>query len=227
MSKSSEKLVALKLRREGESIKDIAKKLQVSPSSVSLWCQSIVLTDKQLINLRNKQITAGQFGRQKGADANRNKRLQALSDAEVNAKNDIGKISNKDLFFIGLGIYWGEGVKSRTGQAAVVNSDSRIIKISKLWFTNCLSVPDTDFRPYLYISYSHKDRENELMTYWSNVLNLPISQFKSPIYIHQKTKQLYENHDAYYGVLALRVLKSTNLKYKILAMLNVLNERLE
>ncbi len=227
MSKSSEKLKALSLRRQGESIKDIAKKLQVSPSSVSLWCQSIVLTKNQLSNLHSKQIAAGQIGRQKGADANKNKRLQAILDAEKSADSDIGKISNKDLFFIGLGIYWGEGVKSRTGQAAVVNSDSRIIKISKLWFSKCLSVPDADFRPYLYISHSHKNREAELMNYWSKVLNLPISQFKSPIYIHQKAKQKYENHDSYYGVIALRVLKSTNLKYKILAMLNVLNERLE
>ena len=36
MSKSLEKLQAIKLRREGISIKDIAKLLKVSPGSVSL-----------------------------------------------------------------------------------------------------------------------------------------------------------------------------------------------
>lgn len=54
MAKVKEKQQVLLLRRKGESIKDIAKKLYVSKGSVSLWCQEIVLTPKQATVLKKK-----------------------------------------------------------------------------------------------------------------------------------------------------------------------------
>ena len=227
MSKSIEKLAALKLRRQGWSIKDIAKDLQVSPGSVSLWCQNISLTKSQKALLKEKQNLAGQRGRQMGADMNREKRIRAMSSAQQQAESDIKSISIRELFFIGLGIYWGEGVKSRSGQATVVNSDPRILKVMMKWFSDCLSVPRSEFRPYVYISILHREREEIIMRHWEHTLKLARAQFKSPIYLYQKPKQKYENHDTYYGVVALRVAKSTNLKYRILAMLQVLSVKLE
>ena len=227
MSKSTEKLEALKLRRKGLSIKDIAKKLRVSPGSVSLWCQEVVLTVAQKNVLKRKQYLAGQQGRQKGADMNKAKRTGALANAEMLAIDEIREVSNRELFYLGLGIYWGEGVKSRTGQTSVVNSDPRILRVMIRWFTECLSVRISDFRPYVYISIMHKKREQIIMRHWEEVLGLPAQQFKSPIYLTQKPKQKYENHDSYFGVVALRVSRSTNLKYRILALLSVLSDRLE
>ncbi len=227
MSKSKEKLEALLLRRKGFSIKDIAKKLQVSPGSVSLWCQEVKLTQSQQAILKRKQHLAGQHGRQMGADMNKAKRVKALNLAKAQAEANVVKVSNRELLYLGLGIYWGEGVKSRTGQASVVNSDSRILRIMIRWFRECMSVEVSDLRPYVYISIEHHDRENIIMQYWEKALGLPRSQFKSPIYLKQKPKQKYDNHDTYFGVVALRVIKSTNLKYRILALLSVLTDRLE
>lgn len=227
MSKSIEKLQALKFRRDGWSVKDIAKELKVSRGSVSMWCQGIELTQSQKEKLKVKQIAAGQTGRQKGAEMNRQKRLKAVNDARVWAEKHIQQIDNKNLFFLGLGIYWGEGVKSRSGQATVVNSDQRILKIMIHWFKECLHVDASEFRPYVYIASQHKSRENIIMKYWVDTLNLPAEQFKSPMYLEQRQKKQYENHDTYYGVVALRVAKSTNLKYRILALLETVSLRLE
>ena len=227
MSKSVEKLETIKLRRLGWSIKDIAKNLQVSPGSVSLWCQGIVLTKSQQKYLTAKQTAAGQRGRQMGADMNRAKRASALLEAKQQAIANIKTIASRELFFLGLGIYWGEGVKSRTGQATVVNSNPQILKVMMRWFTECLSVSQSEFRPYVYISTEHINREEIIMKYWTKILKLPRVQFKNPMYVAHQSKQKYENHDNYYGVVALRIAKSTNLKYRILALLEVLSERLE
>ncbi len=227
MSKSIEKLQALKLRRQGWSIKDIAKKLQISRGSASVWCQDIQLTPIQKEKLKAKQIAAGSAGRQKGAEMNRKKRIDALDEACSWAEHKIQEVQTTDLFFLGLGIYWGEGVKSRFGQASVVNSDSHIIKVMMRWFEECLQIPRTDFRPYVYIAVQHKSREHIIMKYWENELDIPSIQFKSPIYLEQRPKQRYENHDNYFGVVALRVVKSTNLKYRILALLKTVSKRLE
>ncbi len=165
MSKSSQKLNALSLRRLGWSIKDISRKLKVSRSSVSVWCQGINLTEKQKAKLHAKQVIAGNVGRQKGAEMNRNKRLESLAVAELFAKELIKNITNKELFYLGLGLYWGEGIKSRSGPAAIVNSDPEVLKVSIKWFYECFHVDVADIRPYVYISEQHKDREKVIMKY--------------------------------------------------------------
>lgn len=59
MAKVKERNKAIALRKQGQSIKDIARLLGVSKGSVSLWCQDILLTAKQKEVLNNKQIVAG------------------------------------------------------------------------------------------------------------------------------------------------------------------------
>lgn len=227
MSKSDKKLEALSLRRQGNSIKDIAKALNVSRSTVSVWCQEVSLTEAQKEYLFNKQVSAGNAGRQKGAEVNRQKRIAALDEAALFADKRIKVVSKEQLLFIGLGLYWGEGIKSRSGPAAIVNSDPKVLKVAKLWFLECMEVTSSDFRPYIYIARQHIDREEIIIKYWVKELGIPRSQFKSPIYINQKPMQKYENHDSYYGVVSLRILKSTNLKYRIMALLEGVSKILE
>ncbi len=227
MSKGGKRTEALQLRKQGTSIKDIAGLLSVSRSTASVWCQEIILTDNQKELLRKKQILSGSIGRQKGADVNRQKRLDALKQAEYCAEKTIKMVSDKELLFLGLGLYWGEGIKSRSGPAAIVNSDPKVLRAAKLWFLKCLGVSSGDFRPYVYISQMHKERGDIIMDYWTNELDIPINQFKNPIFIKQKPHKKYENHDSYYGVVSLRIKKSSNLKYKIKALLEEVNKRLE
>ena len=214
MAKVKEKKKALKLRKQGKSISDIANTLGVSKSSVSLWCQEITLTKKQTENLRKIQIAAGHKGRIKGAAMNKHKRLKAIKKHELVGVTEIGLLSKRDMLMLGIGLYWGEGVKSRTGTAALVNSDPSLLIIGKKWFNQCLGVLDTDFRPYIYVSEHHKKRSSNILSFWSKKLDLPSSSFKI-IFLKNRPKKLYQNHNEYYGVLQLRVKKSTDLKYRI------------
>ena len=51
MAKFKEKILARKLRKQGKSIKNIAKIINVSKSSVSRWCNDILLSGLQKENL--------------------------------------------------------------------------------------------------------------------------------------------------------------------------------
>jgi hypothetical protein len=227
MSKVREMKVAQSMRRKGWSIKDIARELNVSRSSASVWCQGIDLTESQKVKLKKKQVESGAVGRQKGADTNKLKKKLAVESAREYASKSISCISREELFYLGLGIYWGEGVKSRSGQSGVVNSDARILKVAIRWYEECFGVSKELLRPYVYISESHRYREKVIMDYWVRSLCLKREQFKSPIYLKGRPKEKYENHDSYYGVVSLRVPKSTNLKYRILALLDEVGKRLE
>jgi transposase-like protein len=216
MAKSEEKLQALKLRRAGESIKEIAKKLGVSRSSASLWVRDIELTAEQREYLQTRQIASGHRGRMMGTEMNRNKRLQRIEDAKEYAKLDIPTLSKQDLFFVGLGLYWGEGVKSNSGSLAISNSDPRVIALIMHWFSSCFGVERDRFMPRIFISDTHRDREEDIINFWIQRLGIPRTQFKKTVFL-DKGKKLYENRYVYYGVMALGVAKGGDIRHRILA----------
>ncbi|SRR6056297_830807 len=220
MAKVQEKLQAQKLRRKGYSVRDIAALLGVSKGSVSAWCREIKLTKSQAHRLKQRQISAGNTGRQKGAEANRQKRLQVIAYETNQAKKRIASLDNRDLLLLGVGLYWGEGVKTRSGPAALVNSDPKLLLLGKRWFEECLGVTTMEFQPYIYISHLHKSRTKEIVAYWSALLELPQEQFHQPIILKHTTKKRYSNHNNYYGVVALRVRKSSRLKYYIQGLIS-------
>lgn len=218
MSKPQQKLRALELRRKGYSVKEIAASLNVSKGSVSVWCEDVILTARQSLKLKEKQIFSGSVGRQIGAKKNKEKRLCAIEGHRNKGLKDIGALSNRDLFLLGIGLYWGEGVKSRSGMTALVNSDPYVIKLGKLWLEQCLSVTTDSFSPYIYISETHQKRQGEILRFWSDEIGIKNEKFKI-IILKSKPKKFYENHNEYYGVLSLRVVKSTDLKYRILGLI--------
>jgi DNA invertase Pin-like site-specific DNA recombinase len=55
MAKTKERNKARRMRAMGESIKDIARILDVSVSSVSIWCRDIKLNDLQIKRLDKKR----------------------------------------------------------------------------------------------------------------------------------------------------------------------------
>ena len=57
MAKFKERQQALELRTSGTSIKQIASMLQVSPSTVSVWCRDITLSSAAIKKLTNASKT--------------------------------------------------------------------------------------------------------------------------------------------------------------------------
>lgn len=111
MAKSKEKLTALGLRRKGQSVKEIAKSLGVSKGTVSVWTRDILLTKQQKKRLHERMVSLGHRGRMIGAEMNRKKKIDAIQHAKAEAIQRIGGISIRDLFMLGLGLYWGGEVR--------------------------------------------------------------------------------------------------------------------
>lgn len=218
MAKSQEKLKALQLRRKGMSVKAIAKQLGVSNGSVSVWTRDVVLTPKQREALKVQQIAAGHRGRMMGTEANKKKKKDRVERARKEAQRKVASLSKRELFMLGLGLYWGEGVKASNGVVAVVNSDPLVIQIMIRWFTECLGVDQTRLQPRVYISDLHRDREKAITTFWVKSLGLPREQFRKMIFLN-KGKKIYENKNMYYGVLTLRVARAADLRLAILAQI--------
>ncbi|MEK7535865.1 MAG: hypothetical protein AAB590_02540 [Patescibacteria group bacterium] len=222
MAKSVQRIKSIDLRRTGESIIAIAHKLGVSKSSVSHWCKNIELTAEQRKKLLLSSIKAGHKGRLIGAQMNRERKEGRIRFHEENGHTQINKLTSREFLIAGTALYWAEGSKTDRSQLSLVNSDPVLILFMYHWFQTIFSIRKEDFLPRISINEIHRPRVKKVLTYWSRLLKLPRSQFGNISFIKAKQKKIYANYDLYYGVLSLRIRKSTDLKYRIKGLIKAL-----
>jgi len=214
MTKLKEQKEAKQLRQQGKSIKEIAKKLSISPASVHKWCQGIKLTSSQKKKLEQKSFNALQKGRVKAAKNQRNKKLKEIKELTKEGIVDIGKLSKREFFMAGVALYWGEGFKkdSRLGFA---NSDPNMIKFFLKWLIEICGVPKESLRLRVGLNISHKKRIDKVEQYWVKVTNIPLSQFQKPFFQKFSWKKEFKKPEEYFGVLRIRANKQRQLFRKI------------
>ena len=217
MAKTEEKLRAESLRRLGWSMKEIAKELDVSKSSISNWCRDIELSAKQKRLLLRRMIEGGHRGRLLGSATNHNRKLERINNHIKDGKVNVGSLSNRELLLVGAAIYWGEG--SKKSQLAFINSDKDMILFMYRWFRSIFGINKESFILRIYINELHRGRRNIIEKYWSDLLKIPVSQFRKTIFIKRVNTKRYSNHDTYFGLLSIRTRNSTDLKYRILGLI--------
>jgi hypothetical protein len=222
MAKFDMKPLAVKLRRNGLSIGAIARELEISKSTASIWCRDIELSPSQRDLLTQNAIKAGHRGRMIGAEVNRQKRMRSIENAREWANTLLQDISNRDLLVAGVVLYWAEGGKGGRGRFDFANSDPSMIRFMVLWLEVIMNVSKSELMPRLAINEIHKPRINKVLKFWSTLVQVPKSAFGNPTFIKAKHKKIYENHDTYYGVLRLRIEKSSNIGYKMLSLVEIL-----
>ncbi len=223
MAKSKEQILARQLRKKGISIREIAKRLNVSRGSVSIWCQDVELTKEQIEKLHRNMVAGSYFGRLKGALIQRERKKEKIRRYFREGKKEIGNLNNRELFIAGVCLYWGEGSRKSPG-ARFYNSDPAIIKFIVKWFKEILHIPTERFLMYVTINKIHKNRVKEINQYWSKIAEIPIKQFRNPIFIKSKNKKIYENAAEHYGTLCIRIAKGTDLFYQIRGWMGALSE---
>lgn len=164
---------AITLREQGMSLNDIVSKLKVSKSSVSLWVRDIELSAEQKNNLTSKgqNVSIVERRRQQRLK-NENAKRQIVVDE---AKKQIKKITDKELWLIGTMLYWAEGGKTQRALVRFSNGDPEMIKIMMEYFKRVCKVSDDKFRGYIHI-HPHLDID-EAENYWSKISGIPKSNF--------------------------------------------------
>ena len=226
MAKSQLRIKARLMRRQGKSIRDIEKILGVSRSSASLWCQDIELTPKQINFLHKKMVIGSYKGRMIGAQLQREKKQKIVRDYRETGIKELNKFSDQDLFFLGLGLYIGEGNK-RGNHLQFTNSSPEVIKLFILWLERIFKINREDMYFSLLINKIYKKDVEKKIKEWSKILGVRLDQFRKTVLIKAKNKKVYENSDKYLGTLVIRVKKSSNLLYRVLGLIYGLMYNLE
>jgi predicted transcriptional regulator len=205
--KLEQKIQAQKLRKQGISINDIAKQLNVSKSSVSTWVKDIILTSEQIKELEkqnpiyNKQL----HGSQVKANNARKQRLQYQNEGMLKAKE--GNL----LHQAGCMLYWAEGAKSKN-QCKFVNSDIEMLKLFMSFLRKILNISNDKITFTINCYTTNGLTKSDIENFWFNILDLNSSNLRKGQENNKprsSTNQIRHNK-LIYGIVSISV-NSTQL----------------
>lgn len=209
-------------RRKGLGINEIAEKLVASKSTVSYWCRDIKLSHTQLNILREKQKNSGIKALLFHFEKKRQHRMDLIKNLMKRGSSDVGLITRRELFLVGLALYWGEGYKKGNEEVGFTNSDYKIINLMILWLKTCYQIDRKNLILRVSINELHKNRVSEVLDYWARKTSLGLDQFTKTSLIKTKSKKIYTDHGTYFGTLRVKVRKGSNLRRRILGSLEAL-----
>jgi len=214
MAKSGLKIEAKRLRCGGESIKVIAKKLSVSPGTVSFWCKDIKLTQEQIKELEKRAHDPKYGKRLENSLRQQNQRIEKTKKLINLGITEVGKLNKRELFISGISLYWAEGFK-KDSLAGFCNSDPDMIKFFLAWLKKCFSYKNEDFKLRVGLNESFLEKTEIIENFWSDLTGIPKTQFQKPFYQKVKWQKKFNNSENYHGVLRIRIRKSTDFLRKI------------
>lgn len=205
-----EKAMAIQLRRQGLSYKDILAVVPVAKSSLSLWLKDLPLTKDEKKSLRKRKKANISRGRIKAATANHLNRLEKEKNQIPSIRSEFEQYSAEPLFQLGIGLYWAEGAKS-SGGVMFINSDEHMIETMLVWFQKYANISRSELRYRLYIHKVFMDGGYE--AWWAKKINVPLSRFARTTY--KPSNRGVKKQQKYKGCLRVEVPKSSVLLFKL------------
>ena len=187
---------AVVLRKSGWSYTVISEKLGLAKSTLSDWLRYIPYTPNAAVI---KRIRTGPA---KAAASKQRTRLAEINLLRDAGDKEIGKISNRDLLFLGIGLYMGEGSKLYE-MTRFINADPKIVNIAIEWFKKVCKVPKRNFsvRLHIYPDISEK----QAIAYWTKVTGLSSRQFEKVQVDRRLNKSMRKRGHLPYGTVHLKV----------------------
>lgn len=206
----------IKLRKEGKTYSEILKQIPVAKSTLSEWLRDVGLSKRQNQVLTERRIEAGR----RGGLARKRQRLENVEKIRLESLNSIKGISKKELWIIGVILYWAEGTKEkdfRPGSGVNFNnSDPRMIKVFVKWLLESCKVSRDRITFEIYIHENSKNDVQKAKEYWSKVTGFSMEKFGKVYFKKNKIKTIRRNTgDLYYGLLRVRVIASSTLVRQI------------
>ncbi len=200
--KTAERAAARRLRREeGRSIKEIARLLGVSRSSVSLWVRDIELDPRQEAALTTRDPSRN-YARN-GWAANRERARLRRRRYQLEGRRRARQAD--PLFVPGCMLYWAEGTKSRD-TVALSNADPEVIRFFARFLRDCFGVPDDRMRLACHLFADHARRQHDVEEFWLDVAKLPRSSLrKSMVNHYSRSSQRKRTNKLPYGTCKLVV----------------------
>lgn len=207
--KYEQKNQVVQLRKNGMSLRDIAKIVPVSRSTISKWTKEVSLTTEQINHLNSSNPIYN--NQMRGAQMMKEKHLGLRKRWQEEGKKMPMTITNDVLFIIGCTLFWTEGAKNRNG-LLFSNTNVEMMKLWMRFLRECLHVQNADISINI---QCHGDKTEKIESYWLQELKLPRTSLRktSVVKNHPRSKNYRKNKHPF-GVCRV-VVNSTELAQKI------------
>ncbi|MFJ8760933.1 hypothetical protein [Streptomyces cyaneofuscatus] len=202
---------ARELRLQGMTYDQIQVELGCSKSSISLWVRDLPKPER-----KRSRDESSAIGR-RGWEATLQRRDVERQAQKQRAADEVGAMTDRELFLLGVGLYWAEGTKSKPyrtqERVTFVNSDPGMIEVFLAWL-RLLGVDDDALRFHVLIHETADVAGAE--RFWADLTGAAPSAFgKTSLKKHSPKTNRKNAGENYRGCLAVRVLKSAELYRRI------------
>lgn len=202
---------ARELRLQGMTYDQIQVELGCSKGSISLWVRDLPKPER-----KRSREESSVIGR-RGWEATLQRRDVERQAQKQRAADEVGAMTDRELFLLGVGLYWAEGTKSKPyrtqERVTFVNSDPGMIEVFLAWL-RLLGVDDDHLRFHVLIHETADVMGAE--RFWADLTGAAPSAFgKTSLKKHSPKTNRKNVGDNYRGCLAVRVLKSAELYRRI------------
>jgi transcriptional regulator with XRE-family HTH domain len=205
---------ARELRQQGLAYKEIAAKLGVSKSSVSLWVRDIPRPERLSYEecAKRQAVAVAAYWA-----VERQRRAEARAAVKAAAADQIGQLTDREIFIAGAIAYWCEGAKTkphrRSDYIDFINSDPLMIKFFlRFLVTAGVSTDRLVFRISLHETADLASAQH----FWQETVGLENAQFNRPLIKRHKPQTNRQNTGAdYHGCLRIQVRRGTRLYRQI------------
>jgi transposase-like protein len=203
--KTQERELARHLRREeGASIKDIARRVGVSVSSVSVWVRDIELTAQQHAALASRNVA---YNRQMSGTWKRAANCRAQRVEYQEHGRAIARFGDP-LFAAGCMLYWAEGARARNC-IKFTNSDPEMVRFFVRFVRDRFEVDGDAFALTCNLFADHLDRQREIERFWLDITGLPSTCLrKSSVNVYSKYSQKKRQNKLPYGTCRITVCRT-------------------
>jgi hypothetical protein len=186
---------ATEMRAKGYSYKQIAKKLNISHSTAFEWTKNIELNESALRRLSSRVADARyrsgytqHLSKQKTLDIIKRQQKEYLESLKTDKSNQL----------LCAMIYWCEGAKSDEA-VTFTNSDPALIAKFLFLLRNSFTLDESKFRVGMHLHSYHNEEMQR--TFWSNITQIPESQFIKTF--HKQNSGKVKRHN-YPGCISVR-----------------------
>lgn len=171
---------AIKIRKNGKSVRNIERTLGIPRSTLSGWFKYIELSKKQKLKLKQAQTNHLIEARKKAIIWHNLQKEERIKEAENQALIILSDINIYDTKILQLALamlYLGEGVKTKSG-TGIGNSDPLILKFFIKMLIDYYKIDICKIKCSLHLRSDQNP--NILKKYWSQELGIPLNNFTSP-----------------------------------------------
>ncbi|MGW2511147.1 hypothetical protein ACWC0A_17270 [Streptomyces scopuliridis] len=202
---------ARELRLKGLTYDQIQLELGCSKSSISLWVRDLPKPERREPAEQAKLAARKRWDHELAVRDEKRQQTKAAAAAEV------GAMSDRELFLLGVGLYWAEGTKDkpydRRETVIFVNSDVGMIQVYLAWL-DLLGV-ERDRVRYRVMIHESADAE-AAEEYWADQVRADVSTFQKTTLKKHNPKTVRKNvGETYRGCLVIRVAQGAELYRRI------------